>query len=166
MELNVTLLSGDGKNKKKIFFIIGLLVTILSLGYFVWDSGLIHVLPPTEKEIKAVRTYPPEEATEKERMAYDKLVNRMAEKNIPLSIGPNCAITPLALRVTEGGTFFIKNNDTVVHAITLIGQMLSVDPGGTREVVADFPNGPTKYGYGCDGTPDMGGVIVVEAKKK
>jgi hypothetical protein len=163
MEMNTSFPPENGKKK---FFIIGLLAVVLVLGYFAWDLGIVRVFPPTEKEIKAVRTYPPEEATEKERAAYDKLVNRVAEENIPLSIGPNCAITPLALRVKEGDAFFIKNNDTVFHSITLVGQMLPVAPGETREVIADFPNGPTKYGYGCDGTPDMGGVITVEAKAK
>jgi hypothetical protein len=165
MEMNTNFLPENGKNKKKLFFIVGLLV-IIGTGYFVWNRGLIYVFLSAEKESKSVRTYPSEKSTESERAAYDKLVNRVAEENTPLSIGLNCAITPLVLRVQEGNTFFIKNDDTVAHAITLFGRALPVLPGETRDVIADFPNGPAKYGYGCDGTPSMEGVIVVEAKKR
>lgn len=103
---------------------------------------------------------PDQRAPEEVKRAYYDLMNRMAEPASVLNITA-CAAKPIALKVTEGNTVSIRNNDSVTHTINIGQRKISVPAGGAAMLTASFDTGPGIYGYGCDTGLGIIGVFFV-----
>lgn len=101
-------------NKKYLAF------SILAIAVVVFVA---YLLPPqatntTDKtaEIEAAKTIvlvaPPADST-----AYDAAVARLAKESDTLTIGVNCTMEPLVIKLTEDTSITLENIDTIPHTV-------------------------------------------------
>lgn len=113
---------------------------------------------PEETELLQV---PGENATDEERQQHLEGVLEVARSSDTLNVS-SCNPDIFALRVKQGETFTIKNDDTQEHTVVLNEDHIYKIPSqGSTEVEVDFGRGPGIYGYGCDTSGRAVGFLVV-----
>ena len=111
-------------NKKILIGVVSIIVLVL--GYVLFNN---------QSSNRDVLTAPAADATSEEQAEYVVSVKRLAEAAAVLEIGEGCTMTPLVLKLAEGETLTIQNNDSVKHTISFgSGGFFNVKAGDTREV--------------------------------
>jgi len=151
------------------------IIAVLVIAYLIFFQGKTGVTPTEESPIapasfegltldeRAALNPPQPDATDEEKQQYSQLVQRLAQEPAYLEIGEQCRLTPLVLRVKQDEVFTVRNNDTVEHTIAFFIDRYIVPPGGTQDIVADLGNELGIYGYGCDASLNIVGLILVTA---
>ena len=144
-------------NKKILIGVVSIIVLVL--GYILFNN---------QSSNRAVLTAPAADATSEEQAEYVVSVKRLAEAAAVLEIGEGCTMTPLVLKLAEGETLTIQNNDATAHTIAFEDQnFFSVSPGRSREIdlMAIFGKGEGIYRYRCsdvDRENNVGVLYIVE----
>lgn len=174
-------------------FLIVLVVVALVLAYILYKNiSNTSLLPPEYTETqntpadssnapqlsadeRAALTYP-SDMTEEAWNAYLAVVAKIAVETDTLTIGPNCALSPVALKIPLGKEVTLQNNDTVPHSIGFTESLLYKAPAngtltesslfqipanGTLTMSIDFVSKAGVYGYSCDQGRAVGGLIQV-----
>ncbi len=75
---------------------------------------------------------------------------------------PGCFGNPVVARVKYKSDLEIHNPDTIAHIIIFDKKRFyTIPPGKTITVPIDFPQGPGLYGYGCGGSGEPRGRVLV-----
>lgn len=146
------------QNVNKKYFIFSILVAVVAvalIGIILYRSPVTPFFDiATEAEIsdaeKAIVLTPP---GAEDTAAYTETVLRLAQESDTLTIGANCAMEPLVLRLREGAVLNIVNNDTSEHTIAFEDQnFFNVSAGGRRaiNITEMFQRGEGVYRYRCN----------------
>jgi len=144
-----------------------LVVYLLSSGQFSLTQegdGPTQPTTPTDEERSAVLTPPASENLAE----YEATVERLAKESSMLTIGANCVMDPLALKLAKEATITLENIDTVPHTVAFEnGGIFVLAPNYKKELkIADaFSKGVGTHRYRCDDishTENVGALYVVK----
>ncbi len=112
---------------------------------------------------ETVLTHPSANASQEEKNVYFDLVRNHAQTADALVLKSGCTPVPLVISLQLKKTFVIKNSDTVNHTIVFNKDHIYAVAAGTyKEVTADFGSiGAGIYQYGCDGSSEAVGIVLV-----
>ncbi|MDP2735599.1 MAG: hypothetical protein Q8P12_05330, partial [bacterium] len=154
--------------------IVALILIAVGLGYLIFQQYSPASEQGQEQEQGSelsgdagrVLTTPGPDATEEERIAHFELARRMAQESDVLDLSACSLADPVVLKLTEGQSFAVKNDDEQPHTMVFNeNTMHQIPAGGSIELTADFEMGPGLYGYGCDSVPRAVGLLFVEPEE-
>jgi len=100
-------------------------------------------------------------ATDRERMTHAAFVEKLAQAAPALDI-TGCKPTPLVYRINLNGTFQVKNDDYIPHALRYLTFQIQIPAQATTTVkTAQLFKTAGDYGYGCDNPFMKMGVFMV-----
>lgn len=169
--------------------LVVLVLVAVALGYFLYqkigrDTSKytasqatstpqdLQMLSPEEREALAY----PTDVTEAGWSAYLAEVGKVSVYTDVLTIGQNCAVSPVVLKTQLGKEVTLTNTDSVPHNIGFAPRflfqipanristdtfMVQVPANGTIAMPIAFGGKEGVYGYGCDDNPTMAGLIQV-----
>lgn len=166
------------KQKLPLYLLIaGLSGIAVVLGFTLYKAPSSSVSPPappvssgdssSEENLSdeiAVLQFPTAESSAEEKFQYEQLLSKLGVKGDTLTIEA-CKPDPLVLRVDLGERITIINRDTSERRLGFAPDHVVVVPAeGSIEITADmehFVHGAGAYGYGCDTSQGMVGVVHV-----
>ena len=113
---------------------VGILVLSLIAG--IVGAVLLFQNFQTQKTREAQRKLlvPPEKAGLTKEM-YEQQVSQLSEKGTVITMGPECDMSPLILRLTTGDSLQVHNTDGVEHVIAFEDEnFFAVSAGDTRNI--------------------------------
>ena len=99
-------------------------------------------------------------ASKDEFNQFGQKINAMAQNTNVLEIGAGCVVSPLVARMNVGAQLTFKNNDSIVHKIS-VGEVSDIPAHGQKTTTAQL-KGPGIYGVNCDGTHLVGFLELVK----
>ncbi len=149
---------------RPILILAILFLTFLAALYFLNPPEDRTSSPNAEADRTAVLAAPgPDAAAD-----YQSLVERIAEPSPTLAIGPNCAMTPLVLKLQKDASIKITNTDTIPHTVAFEdGGLFYLAPDYEKEIALASALSKTAgiHRYRCDDiskTENVGVVYIVE----
>lgn len=165
-------------NKIIIVLIVILVLISIALSYAIYDRNLneedvllnnseqkqsINIEDQSLEEKENFVLNPPgkDEPIERKELHF-KISESIAKEAPYLTIDTCTSIIPVVFKVVDEEIFFVKNNDSVEHTISLgNAQSFSVEANSTEEISLKFSSGTGVYGYGCDDSLREVGMLFV-----
>lgn len=164
----------------KYFLVILIEIAIVfSLGFFFYQKLFVEKNAIIENEVvsdnsrqqssrdtlsdaeRALFDAPGVNASEEEKKEYTNLIAKSAQSVDQILIRKDCSISPLVLRVGNSQSIKFKNEDIVVHRITLgVDKEYKVDPGSAAEIAVTPDMKGKLLGYGCDNVEKNGFLVI------
>lgn len=138
-------------------------LAVFGYAFFLSRSDGPHEI--TAEERKRVLSKPaPNDAVELE--AYDILADRLAVEAGTLIVKTDCAMEPLVLKLSEGATLLLRNEDDRTHTLAFeSGGTFVLAPDYTKRlnVTEVFGKGSGAHRYRCDdlSTDENVGVLYI-----
>ena len=145
--------------------VIALALVALFLGWKIFSLRNNSAVPASEAPKKAlssrsVLATPNASSSPSERAAYADLVRANAQAKDSVEIA-SCVANPVAVSVKAGKVLTFRNKDAKAHTISFgKPDQFLIEGGKSVEVPGDFRKQGI-YAYGCDGSRDAIGVMLV-----
>ena len=118
-----------------------------------------NFLDPNQQE--ALHT-PLHSASAEEKIVHAEVVAKLAQDAPRLIIIAGCKPNPLVYRVNLNGSFNVKNNDAVPHALRYLTMQIALPAQSTTTIkTSQWFKTSGEYGYGCDNLFAKAGVFMV-----
>lgn len=104
----------------------------------------------------------PDQVTPEVMQAYAIEMNNRAEDTTQIRIRERCEAQPQIAGLFLGDTVSFTNDDAAAHTVRVTPERaLELAPGGSEDIVVDFPTGKGMYVYLCDDSSTPSGILLV-----
>ncbi len=121
----------------------------------------VAVASPTGMDLFGNPVTPPKIPEGSEGMSYTEAAfENIAVVAETVTMGKECRVSPVVLKVKKGASVAFKNIDTVPHEVIFSQQRsFTVGVGSSISVPIDFGTVGMTYGYGCESQPSAIGLM-------
>lgn len=141
----------------KTFLIALLILVIISIAFWIYKFEFLKTIPPTQKttsgltadESFVLSNILEARETEKAKNVFQIALSKAALESNQLNVTA-CSPRPVVWNLKTKKDLLVKNDDQVVHTLTIYASKYQVPAKGNISIPADFVESGHVYTYSCD----------------